>query len=208
MTKVAIVEDDTRIRESIAAVIRGTHGFTLMGAFSSGELALRKIPSDWPNVLIMDIQLPGMSGIECVAKLKELNHCLLALMFTVDDDSDAIFKSLQAGATGYLLKSASPAEIVDALNDVMQGGAPMSGHIARKVVQYFHPKQIPDAEKLSERELEIVSLLAKGFRYKEIAETLFISPHTVRSHIRRIYEKLHVTSRTEAAIKVGKHRAL
>ena len=132
----------------------------------------------------------------------------MVLMFTVDDDSDAIFRSLQAGATGYLLKSASPAEIIDAITDVMQGGAPMSGHIARKVVQYFRPKRTPDEEKLSSREVEIVNFLAKGFRYKEIADALSISVHTVRSHIRRIYEKLHVTSRTEAALKLGKRPAL
>jgi DNA-binding NarL/FixJ family response regulator len=202
---VAIVEDDARVRESIAAVVNGTSGFHCTGAYPSAEIALRKIPGGWPNVLIMDIQLPGISGIECVAKLKETNENLLVLMFTVDDDSEAIFKSLQAGATGYLLKSASPAEIIDAINDVMQGGAPMSGHIARKVVQYFRPKRAPEEEKLSDRELEIVHLLAKGFRYKEIADTLAISPHTVRSHIRRIYDKLHVTSRTEAAIKLGKN---
>ncbi len=208
MTRVAIVEDDTRIRDSIAAVINGTNGFTCTGAFPSGEVALRKIPGDWPEVLIMDIQLPGMSGIECVEKLKDMHERLMVLMFTVDDDSDAIFRSLQAGATGYLLKSASPAEIIDAITDVMQGGAPMSGHIARKVVQYFRPKRTPDEEKLSSREVEIVNFLAKGFRYKEIADALSISVHTVRSHIRRIYEKLHVTSRTEAALKLGKRPAL
>lgn len=208
MTKVSIVEDDTRIRESIAAVINGSHGFCCSGAFPSAEAALRKIPGDWPDVLIMDIQLPGMSGIECVAKLKDANERLLVLMFTVDDDSEAIFKSLQAGATGYLLKGASPAEIIDAISDVMQGGAPMSGHIARKVVQYFRPQRAPEEEKLSHREVEIVNFLAKGFRYKEIADALAISVHTVRSHIRRIYEKLHVTSRTEAAIKLGKHNRI
>lgn len=202
----AVVEDDARIRESIAAIVNGTSGFRCAGAYPSAEVALKKIPAEWPDVVIMDIQLPGMSGIDCVAKLKEMNEELLVLMFTVDDDSEAIFKSLQAGATGYLLKSASPAEIIDAINDVWQGGSPMSGHIARKVVQYFRPKPLPAAEKLSDREAEIVNLLAKGFRYKEIAEALTISPHTVRSHIRRIYDKLHVTSRTEAAIKLGKMR--
>ncbi len=192
MTKVAIVEDDTRIRESIAAVINGTHGFTLTGAYSSGEVALKKIPGDWPNVLIMDIQLPGMSGIECVAKLKEMNHCLLALMFTVDDDSDAIFKSLQAGATGYLLKSGLRTEMLDAIHNVHIGRRHLQSDVAAEIALHV----VDDS--LTEREIAVLRLVAVGKANKEIARALSLSDETVKAHLKSIFAKLDVADRTHA----------
>jgi DNA-binding NarL/FixJ family response regulator len=209
MIKVAIVEDDAGIRESLAILVRGAKGFSCIGTFSSGELALQELPKGWPDVVIMDINLPQMSGVDCVMKLKELKSDLHVLMFTVDDNQEQVFKSLQAGACGYLVKDTPPAEILDAITDISQGGAPMSSHIARKVVRFFQktapaarPAQAAHVEGLSERENEILILLAKGYRYKEIADAFSCSVHTVRSHLRRIYEKLHVTSRTEAAMKL------
>lgn len=206
--KVAIVEDDSGIRESLAILIRGAKGFSCTGTYASGELALQEMPKNWPDVIVMDINLPQMSGVECVAKLKELKPELHVLMFTVDDNNEQVFKSLQAGACGYLIKDTPPAELLDAISDISRGGAPMSSHIARKVVRFFQnttavSKPAPaQVEGLSERENEILVLLAKGYRYKEIADAISCSVHTVRSHLRRIYEKLHVTSRTEAAMKL------
>jgi DNA-binding NarL/FixJ family response regulator len=210
--KVSIVEDDARIRESMAALLNDTSGFRCLGTYPNAQVALKRIPGNWPDVLIMDINLPGMSGIDCVEKLKEIHPTLEILMFTVDDGSDPIFKSLQAGASGYLVKGASPVEILEAVAEIHRGGSPMSTHIARRVVQHFQQIRSKDAAmellELSDRELEIVTCLSKGFRYKEIANALSISPHTVRSHIRRIYEKLNVTSRTEAAMKFTRGRPL
>ncbi|MBI3191043.1 MAG: response regulator transcription factor, partial [Pedosphaera parvula] len=149
------------------------------------------------------INLPNMSGIDCVRKLKEIMPSVQILMLTMYEDSDQIFNSLTAGASGYLLKRTPPAKILDAIKEVRNGASPMSGKIARIVVQYFHKvtAAAPDKEKLSKREEEILELLAKGYRYKEIADSLSISFDTVRSHLRNIYEKLHVSSRTEAVVK-------
>jgi DNA-binding NarL/FixJ family response regulator len=200
--KVAIVEDDSGIRESLAVLINGTDGFRCLNAYPSAEVALKELPREWPDVVLMDINLPGMSGVECVAKLKTLNPALQVIMLTVYGDSDQIFKSLMAGASGYLSKETPPAEILNAIADVQRGGAPMSMHIARKVVQHFQQRRpVELTETLSKRELEVLTHLAKGYRYKEIADVLEISVLTVRSHLRRIYEKLHVSSRTEAVVK-------
>ncbi len=200
---VAIVEDDTGVRESLAILINGTSGFRCSGAYPSGETALKQLCGSFPDVVLMDINLPRMSGIECVAKMKAMRPELQILMLTVYEDSNQIFESLMAGASGYLIKEAPPAEILEAIVDVRRGGSPMSSHIARKVVQYFQKRgQIPEvADNLSDRENEVLTYLAKGYRYKEIAELLSISVLTVRSHLRRIYEKLHVRSRTEAVVK-------
>ena len=200
---VAIVEDDTGVRESLTILINGTSGFRCSGAYSSAEVALKQVCGNWPNVVLMDINLPKMSGIECVAKLKTLKTDLQILMLTVYEDTNQIFESLMAGASGYLLKETPPAQILEAILDVHRGGSPMSSHIARKVVQYFQKRgQIPEvADNLSNRENEVLTYLAKGYRYKEIADILSISVLTVRSHLRRIYEKLHVRSRTEAVVK-------
>jgi DNA-binding NarL/FixJ family response regulator len=200
---VAIVEDDNGVRESLAALIKGTPGFQCLNKFPNAELALKELPRNWPDVVIMDINLPRQSGIECVAKLKALKPKLQILIFTVFEDSNEVFKALMAGASGYLMKDTPPAEILDAINEVHRGGSPMSGLIARKVVDYFQSKgkTSEDVGSLSARELEVLTYLAKGFRYKEIGDVLSISSLTVRSHLQKIYEKLHVRSRTEAVVK-------
>lgn len=200
--KIAIVEDNTGVRESLAVLINGTTGFRCIGAFPNGEAALKQLPRDWPDIILMDINLPQMSGIECVAKLKAIKSSVHVIMLTVHVDSELIFKSLKAGAGGYLIKQSSPAEILDALGDVLRGGAPMTNTIARKVVLFFQEKSSPDeTASLTKRELEILNHLAKGYQYKEIADLLAINMLTVRTHIHHIYEKLHVRSRTEAVVK-------
>lgn len=200
---VAIVEDDEGIRESLRILIDGAEGFDCSGAYSSAEEALENIPALKPSVVLMDINLPKMSGIECIILLKNEHPEIQFVMLTVYDDSERIFKSLRAGASGYLLKRTKPGKLLEALEEVHGGGSPMSAEIARKVVQSFQemgPSQI-ETENLTKREEEILSLLSKGYKYKEIAESLFISKETVRSHLRNIYEKLHVRSRTEAVVK-------
>jgi DNA-binding NarL/FixJ family response regulator len=213
--KVAIVEDDARVRESLSVLINGANGFRCINAFPNAEAALRQISHDWPDVVVMDINLPNMSGIDCVAKLKEMHPAIQVVMLTSYEDNELIFESLMAGASGYLTKQTPAGEILDALAEVHRGGSPMSSSIARRVVQYFHEKR-PREEKLrnemadlSRRELEILTLLAKGRQYKEIAASLEISVETVRVHVRHIYEKLHVNSRTEAVLKfLGKGNPL
>jgi DNA-binding NarL/FixJ family response regulator len=200
--KVSIVEDDAGIRESLAILINGSTGFKCISTFPNAEAALKEIPLAWPDVVLMDINLPKMSGIELVAKLKALHSTLQVLMLTVYADNEKIFRSLKAGATGYLLKQTPPNEILDAIADVNRGGSPMSNSIARQVVLYFQQRPpTSETENLSRRELEILSHLAKGYQYKEIADILTLSVLTVRAHIRNIYEKLHVHSRTEAVVK-------
>jgi DNA-binding NarL/FixJ family response regulator len=199
---VAIVEDDARYRESIAIMIDGAEGFRCTGAYPNAEIALKEIPNRWPEVLLADINLPKMSGILCVARLKDLKPSLQILMLTAYMDGEQIFDSLKAGASGYLIKKTPPAKILEAIADVHAGGAPMSNAIARKVVQFFQEERPSDDTKnLSNREYEILGCLSKGHSYKEIGESLSISALTVRTHIRNIYEKLHVRSRTEAVLK-------
>jgi len=200
---VSIVEDDNEIRESLEILINGSEGLKCLNTFKNAESALFNIPREKPNVVLMDINLPGMSGIECVRKLKEEIPDLNILMLTVYEDSKRIFESLTAGASGYLLKRTPPSEILGAIKEVNSGGSPMSGQIARMVVNSFHRMGMSHDEKenLTKRETEILTLLSKGYKYKEIADNLFISVETVRSHLRHIYEKLHVRSRTEATVK-------
>jgi len=171
---------------------------------SSAENALEEIPKLKPDVTLMDINLPGINGVECVRKLKPLLPSTQVIMLTVYQNTDNIFKALAAGATGYLLKQTPPAELLAAIRDVNAGGSPMSGHIARKIVQSFQEAAAPAqavSETLSPREAEVLDLLAKGFLYKEIADQMKISYATVHTHIRHVYEKLHVRSRTEAVAK-------
>ena len=202
MIKVAIIEDDTGIRESLAVLVNMGSGFRCLNTFSNVEAALKALPGSWPDVLLMDINLPRMDGIEGVSKLKAMRPQLQVLMLTVYADTEKIFDSLKAGASGYLLKQTSPAEILEAIQEVHSGGSPMSSTIARKVVRHFQQQPVlNEAENLSKRELEILEHLAKGFQNKQIAQALGIEFETVRSHLRRIYEKLHVNSRTEAVIK-------
>jgi DNA-binding NarL/FixJ family response regulator len=201
--RVAIVEDHAATREGVAMHIRRAPGLALSAAYASGEEALRELPKNLPDVVLMDINMPGINGIECVAKLKAAYPRLHVLMLTVYDDSEDIFAALRAGASGYLLKRASPREVIEAVKDVNAGDSPMSMQIARKVVSYFHQIKKPasDTEKLTPREQTILSLLAKGSYYKEIADQLGISPNTVRNQLHGIYAKLHVQSRTEAVLK-------
>jgi DNA-binding NarL/FixJ family response regulator len=201
--KVSIIEDDDWIRENLAGRIRQTEGFSCVGTYRTGEEALAQLPALAPNVVLMDINLPKMNGIECVRQLKALVPSAQVLMLTVYEDSDKIFNSLLAGASGYLLKRTPQAEILSSIAEVHRGNSPMTGHIARKVVQYFNQRGGGGAEveKLSNREREVLEHLAKGMPYKEIATLLSVSIDTVRVHIKGIYGKLHVHSRGEAVAK-------
>ena len=206
--KVAILEDDSRLRESLAVLINGSDDLRCIGEYPNAETALKEIPGNWPDVLVTDINLPRLSGIECVARLKEQRPALQVIMLTICGDDEQIFESLKAGASGYLIKKTSPAKILEAIVDVHSGGSPMTSAIARKVVKCFQQKKASKPElDLTKRETEILSLMAEGQQYKEIADALGISPLTVRTHIQHIYEKLHVRSRTEAVVKFLKAEA-
>jgi len=200
---VAVVEDVQDTREALVALINGATSLRCVASYPTAEKALQDMPLRKPQVALVDINLPGMSGIECVPLLQERIPGIHVLMLTTYEESDLIFDSLRAGAAGYLLKNLPPDELIQALEDVQQGGAPMSMQIARKVVQYFHPQNRKGSavDSLSPREYEVLSLLACGQLYKEIADKLGIGLGTVRTHQRRIYEKLHVQSRTEATLK-------
>lgn len=201
--KVSIVEDIKEIREGLGVLICGSEEYSCISNYANAESALKGIVEDQPDVVLMDIGLPGMSGIDCIRKLKSKNQAIQIIMLTVYEDDDHIFNALVAGASGYLVKKTPPAKILEAIHDVYNGGSPMSSQIARKVINAFQSmnKSSAETENLSHREQEILSYLAKGYRYKEIAEKLFISIETVRTHLRNIYEKLHVRSRTEAVLK-------
>jgi DNA-binding NarL/FixJ family response regulator len=201
--RVSIVEDDTRIRKGLVALIDGSEGFSCASVHFSAEDALREIPHVFPHVVLMDINLPNMDGVECVAQLKVKLPDIQVIMLTVFEDADMIFSALAAGASGYLLKRTPSDQILSAIKDVHNGGSPMTSQIARKVVQSFKKpfSKKPDTPSLTPREEEILKALSGGSRDKEIAETLFISIDTVHSHLRKIYDKLHVRSRTEAVLK-------
>jgi DNA-binding NarL/FixJ family response regulator len=206
MIKVAMIEDNSRYRADISALLNADEGFDCVGVYGSAEEGLRKLGKNLPEVLLMDIHLPGATGIECAAKVKAAFPQVQILVLTVYEDTDSIFRALQAGASGYLLKRAHPDEIIDAIRAVKEGGAPMTNQIARKVVESFRarPGVVTTGtplESLSKREEEILDFLAKGYQTKEIAAQLSVSVNTIRSHLQRIYEKLHVRSRTEAVIK-------
>lgn len=201
---VAIVEDDVPAREILAGWIRNADGFRLAGEYDDAETAIAKLPAEKPSVVLFDINLPGMNGIECVRRLKPALPETQFVMVTVYEDANHIFNALSAGATGYLLKQMRRNELLDALRDVHAGGSPMSSQIARKVVQNFYRNGMQgggESVELSGREREVLELLARGFLYKEIAEMLKISGPTVNTYIRRIYEKLHVRSRAQAVAK-------
>ena len=200
---VSIVEDDAGIRESLATLINGASKFKCVSSYANAEEALKDIPLKKPDVVLMDINLPRMNGIECVQKLKAILPKVHVLMLTVFEDGDQSIKSLMAVANGYLLKRTKPAKLLEAIEEVHRGDSPMSAKIARNVVEYFNKKGVanPKTVELSKREEEILDLLVKGYRYKEISDALGISFDTVRSHLRNIYEKLHVSSRTEAVVK-------
>jgi DNA-binding NarL/FixJ family response regulator len=201
--KICIVEDDAGLRESISGFISDSKGFECLGAFPSGEEALKRIPNLLPSVVLMDINLPGMNGIQCVKRLKEKMPAVQTMMLTVYDSTDQIFEALAAGASGYMLKSTPPEKLLEAVEDIQNGGSPMSSHIARKVVQAFQPgvRSAPLIEHLAPREQEVLDLLSKGYAYKQIAAQMNLNIGTVRTYIRRIYEKLHVNCRTDAVVK-------
>ena len=203
MIKVAIVEDHKDIRESITNLINATTDMHCVGAYGNAEDFMEAFESIEPDVVLMDINLPRLNGISCVEALKPKRPATQFLMVTVFEDNDKIFDSLCAGATGYVLKNTPSEQMYEAIRDISRGGSPMSGIIARKVAASFHKSTPnPDTEVLSKRENEILALLSKGYRYKEIADLLFLSTETIRTHVRNIYEKLHVRSRTEALNKV------
>jgi len=200
---VSIVEDSDKFRETLARVLNRSEGFRCISHYPNAEEALKALPNDKPEVVLMDINLPGMNGVECVRQLKQLMPTLQVMMLTVYEDTENIFNALAAGATGYMLKRTSRDELLEAVKEVHRGGSPMTTHIARKVVLSFQ-RPAPTAsptETLSPREQEVLDCLAKGFLYKEIAEKLSISYETVHTYIRRIYEKLQVRTRTEAVAK-------
>lgn len=201
--RVGIVEDEKQIRESLMILIDGSEGFSCQHAFGDAETAILKLPQLDLDVVLMDIHLPGKDGIFCVQSLADVTKTTHYLMCTSFEDTDSVFRALKAGAKGYITKTTQPSKILDAITDVFHGGSPMSSHIARKVVASFHqlPTDNLELKKLTEREKEILLLLSEGLRYKEIADKLFLSTETVRTHIRNIYEKLQVNSRTEALNK-------
>lgn len=200
---VSIIEDDVPAREIIAGWIKRAEGFRLVSEFGSAETALSRMPEEKPDVVLADINLPGMNGIECIRRLKPVLLNTQFVMVTVYEDADHIFNALTAGASGYLLKQTARNDLLAALRDVHAGGSPMSSNIARKVVQSFRRLEGPEnpSHDLSPREREVLELLARGYLYKEIADSLQISIPTVNTYIRRIYEKLHVRSRAQAVAK-------
>lgn len=200
---IAIVEDDRAVRASLAAILQGAADCRCVGEWGLGKETLQKLPALRPDVILMDINLPDMSGVECVRQLSQLVPAARILMLTVQEDPDSIFKSLAAGASGYLLKPIRAAELVAAVKDVFGGGAPMTSNIARKVVQSFKQagSSRSETESLSPREQDVLDALSKGYSYKETAELLGISYSTVHTHIERIYQKLHVQSRGQAVAK-------
>jgi len=200
---VALVEDDARLRGQLVQILEGIDDIKCVIVCASAEEALEKIPSKNPDVVLMDIKLPRMSGIQCVAELKRILPEVQVIMVTVYEDSDRIFKALKAGASGYLVKSGPPEQLIAAIRDVFAGGAPMSGHIARKVVQHFHVMgpAPSEADNLSPREKQVLDLLAMGFIYKEIGGKLDIGTETVRTYVKNICQKMHVRGRVEAVAK-------
>jgi RNA polymerase sigma factor (sigma-70 family) len=200
---VSIVEDNDQLRGTLARVINRAEGFECLSQYANAEAALEDLPKERPNVVLMDINLPGMNGVECVRRLKQVTPEILVVMLTVYEDTENIFNALAVGASGYLLKRTKSAELLEAIQEVVRGGSPMTTHIARKVVQSFQQSSASaqSTENLSPREQEVLDCLAKGFLYKEIAEKLGISYETVHTYIRRIYEKLQVRTRTEAVAK-------
>jgi DNA-binding NarL/FixJ family response regulator len=201
--KVAIVDDDDGVRTKLAHAVARFEGCACVGQFPSGEEALSSLPASAPDVVLMDINLPGMDGIECVRHLKKAHPAIEFIMLTVYEDTESVFNALAAGASGYLLKLATRPELLEAIQRVHSGGSPMTSHIARKVVQSFRRSAPIEGEtaRLSPREQQVLEYLSKGFLYKEISDSLGISYDTVHNHIRHIYEKLRVRSRTQAVTK-------
>jgi DNA-binding NarL/FixJ family response regulator len=201
--QISIVEDNDQLRGTLARLLNRAEGFACLSQFATAEAALEGLPKERPQVVLMDINLPGLNGVECVRRLKQVAPEISAVMLTAYEDTENIFNALAAGANGYLLKRAPKAELLEAIREVHRGGSPMTTHIARKVVQSFQRTEpaAPPGETLSTREQEVLDHLSQGFLYKEIAEKMGISYETVHTYIRRIYEKLQVRTRTEAVAK-------
>jgi len=203
MTKVAIVEDDHATRQSLEAVINLSPDYRCVCTCASAEEALRELPKHQPEIVLMDIHMPGMTGVKCVPLLKNLLPQVRVIMITVYRNPDLIFGALRAGACGYLLKRSSPDQVLSAIREAQEGGAPMTGEIARQVIAYFQSQTVVESEveKLTSREREVLEFLAKGYSNKEIAARLFVSVPAIRWHLTHIYQKLHVQSRTQAVSK-------
>jgi len=200
---VSIVEDMEDVRNSLQRLIESAEGFVCIATYSNAEDALKEVPTKTPDIVLMDINLPGMNGIDCIKKIKALCPETQFMMFTIYEDTEQVFDALAAGASGYLLKKTPKDKILESLRELFEGGSPMNSHIARKVVKYFQTKKEKPTEgaQLSARETEVLELLSKGFLYKEIGDKLNIATGTVRQHLHKIYEKLHVQNRIEAVNK-------
>ena len=209
MIRVGIVEDNRELRTSLARMVEASPGYRCVCACSTAEDALREVPAAKPDVVLMDIHLPYRSGIECTRRLRDLCPATQVLILTVYDDNDNIFNALKAGASGYLLKRSSRAEILKAVTEVKEGGAPMSTQIARKLVASFREPPLDPAagsETLSERELEVLGYMSKGYSEKEIADKMHISVNTIKTHRKHVYQKLHIRSRAEILLRYGTGR--
>jgi DNA-binding NarL/FixJ family response regulator len=200
---ISIVEDMAGVRQKLQQIIEESEEFICLSSYSTAEKALEELPGLKPDIVLMDIHLPGMSGIECIKEIKKQSPQMQFMMFTIYENSEQVYEALAAGASGYLLKQTPPEQILLALKELYEGGSPMSTHIARKVVSFFQKENANNnnSSPLSNREKQVLELLSKGFLYKEISDQLFISTGTVRQHIHKIYEKLHVQNRTEAINK-------
>ncbi|MCU0412332.1 MAG: response regulator transcription factor [Bacteroidetes bacterium] len=206
-TNIVIVDDDAEIREGLSWIIDKTEGFTCVSTYGTCAEALKNLEKDLPDVVLMDIGLPDGNGIDCTRQMKKRFPTMQVLMLTVHSDDETIFNSLRAGAVGYILKKTPPAELIAAIRQAEEGGVPMTGEVARKVLKYFKqddPKEFTSP--LSEREVDVLNALIEGHSYKAIGDKLFISPHTVRFHLHNIYAKLHVNTRAEAVAEAMKHR--
>jgi two-component system NarL family response regulator len=202
--KVAIVEDDVLLRQNLKLLLSGESGISVVSAYGSAEEALRSIGKARPEILLADIGLPGMSGIELIREVKEQMSGIEIMAHTVFDDRETVFSAIKAGASGYILKGSTPRELIDALHTLAKGGSPMSPKIARKVIREFQDEGIDEQYLLSHRETEIVRQVENGLTYKDIAQKLNISPHTVHTHIKNIYEKLHAKDRQGALVAARK----
>lgn len=201
---IAIVEDDNEIRQTLTLIVDGSSGFACKYSFPDGESALASLPNLPVDVVLMDIDLPGKSGIEVTRQLKKQCPELDIIMLTVQSDDDSIFQSLCVGASGYLLKDTNPADLLVHIKEVFDGGSPMSSQVARRIISSFRIIENP----LSERETEVLKMLSKGMNYKDVADEIFLSPHTVKTHIKNIYSKLHVNNRAEAIYKAFKQKLI
>lgn len=202
--KIIIVEDNTLLRENLKLLLSGEQGVIVAAAVGSAEEALPAIKKTSPDVMLVDLGLPGMSGVDLIKKVKDKFPEMEIMTHTVFEDRESVFSAIKAGASGYILKGSTPREIIEALNNLHAGGAPMSPKVARKVIQEFQGETVSEQYLLSRREQEIVREIEKGLSYKEIADRFNISPHTVHSHIKKIYEKLHAKDRDEALMKARK----